>query len=332
MRPLVTASGSFAALQPHAEDDTDVDDDALLDSFDHGDDPFKTFDDVKPETTPAAESRHDRPSMEEQHPSPKASAMPKQVEMLKSAPQAHSQATQTSTSTFGVDSTLFWEDVIVDIESAEEKAKADPERATQAEVARADTVVPDPPQQISWSLSRAAIPEGAKKVYAVRRGHRPDFYFDWYGADGAEAQTLGVAGALHKGFKTSSPTCCEDAMFFMNHGPEECGRGGGRLGKCSPPCRPVEIEYRTLNGPATSSDQKADEPKKPLCRICQISPLHGGGLVCASCASAPRAEVTFRQAIQEFNLQPEQLRILQYASQGYNVFYTAPQAQASQPS
>ena len=42
----------------------------------------------------------------------------------------------------------------------------------------------------------------AKKYYAVARGRKPGIYRLWAGAEGAEAQVRGWAGALYKGFAT----------------------------------------------------------------------------------------------------------------------------------
>jgi ribonuclease HI len=40
----------------------------------------------------------------------------------------------------------------------------------------------------------------SKKYYAVARGTRPGIYAAWFGAEGAEAQIRGVAGARYRGF------------------------------------------------------------------------------------------------------------------------------------
>lgn len=41
-----------------------------------------------------------------------------------------------------------------------------------------------------------------KQFYAVRIGRKPGIYEEWSGAEGAEAQVKGFAGAAHKGFAT----------------------------------------------------------------------------------------------------------------------------------
>ena len=41
-----------------------------------------------------------------------------------------------------------------------------------------------------------------KKFYAVARGYRPGIYTAWFGAEGAEVQIRGFAGARYKGFAT----------------------------------------------------------------------------------------------------------------------------------
>jgi ribonuclease HI len=44
----------------------------------------------------------------------------------------------------------------------------------------------------------------SKKYYAVSRGIRPGIYTAWFGAEGAEVQIRGVAGALYRGFASLS--------------------------------------------------------------------------------------------------------------------------------
>ena len=41
-----------------------------------------------------------------------------------------------------------------------------------------------------------------KNFYAVRRGHAPGIYTQWFGAAGAQVQVQGFAGAVYRGFAT----------------------------------------------------------------------------------------------------------------------------------
>jgi ribonuclease HI len=52
----------------------------------------------------------------------------------------------------------------------------------------------------------------AKKYYAVARGRNPGIYTAWFGADGAEAQVRGYAGARYKGF----PSLAEARKWMEN--------------------------------------------------------------------------------------------------------------------
>jgi ribonuclease HI len=52
----------------------------------------------------------------------------------------------------------------------------------------------------------------AKQYYAVARGRKPGIYRLWAGAEGAEAQVRGWAGALYKGFAT-----LDEARHWMDN-------------------------------------------------------------------------------------------------------------------
>jgi ribonuclease HI len=60
---------------------------------------------------------------------------------------------------------------------------------------------------IFWYLSKMAA---KKKYYAVARGHKTGIYDQWYGKNGAEAQTNGYSGALFKKFSLK-----EDAISWL---------------------------------------------------------------------------------------------------------------------
>jgi ribonuclease HI len=54
-----------------------------------------------------------------------------------------------------------------------------------------------------------------KQFYAVRKGRQPGIYEAWFGAEGAEAQVKGVAGAEYRGFVT-----LEEAQAWLAGGNE----------------------------------------------------------------------------------------------------------------
>jgi len=53
-----------------------------------------------------------------------------------------------------------------------------------------------------------------KKYYAVRRGHRTGIFTEWFGAQGAQAQVKGFAGAQYRGFATRA-----EAQAFLEGSP-----------------------------------------------------------------------------------------------------------------
>lgn len=50
-----------------------------------------------------------------------------------------------------------------------------------------------------------------KKFYAVRRGHQPGIYTEWFGPRGAQLQIKGFSGAVYRGFPTR-----REAEAFLN--------------------------------------------------------------------------------------------------------------------
>jgi ribonuclease HI len=54
-----------------------------------------------------------------------------------------------------------------------------------------------------------------KKFYAIRRGHRPGIYTQWFGPEGAQRQVEGFAGAVYRGF----PSRAEAEAFMAGASP-----------------------------------------------------------------------------------------------------------------
>ncbi|KAI7569810.1 hypothetical protein KC317_g3002 [Hortaea werneckii] len=101
--------------------------------------------------------------------------------------------------------------------------------------------LPTPPRSsqspnLRWNLDGISIPH-AKKIYAVRRGHKPGFYWSY---EEANQQTLEFSSNLYRSFKNSA-TGQRKAIEFMNHSPDAEGVCLGF--KCNPKCKLVEEEY-----------------------------------------------------------------------------------------
>lgn len=101
--------------------------------------------------------------------------------------------------------------------------------------------LPTPPRSsqspnLPWSLDGTSIPN-AKKIYAVRRGHKPGFYWSY---EEANQQTLEFSANLYRSFKNSA-TGQKKAVEFMNHSPD--AEGVCPVFRCSPKCKSVEEEY-----------------------------------------------------------------------------------------
>ncbi|KAI7307228.1 hypothetical protein KC315_g13847 [Hortaea werneckii] len=101
--------------------------------------------------------------------------------------------------------------------------------------------LPTPPRSsqspnLRWDLDGISIPT-AKKIYAVRRGHQPGFYWSY---EEANQQTLEFSSNLYRSFKNSA-TGQRKAIEFMNHSPDP--EGVCPIFRCNPKCKLVEEEY-----------------------------------------------------------------------------------------
>ncbi|KAI6844472.1 hypothetical protein KC340_g6370 [Hortaea werneckii] len=101
--------------------------------------------------------------------------------------------------------------------------------------------LPTPPRSsqspnLRWSLDGISIPN-AKKIYAVRRGYKPGFYWSY---EEANQQTLEFSSNLYRSFKNSA-TGQRKAVEFMNHCPD--AQGACPVFRCKPNCKSVEEEY-----------------------------------------------------------------------------------------
>ncbi|GAB1742646.1 hypothetical protein NU219Hw_g8360t1 [Hortaea werneckii] len=130
----------------------------------------------------------------------------------------------------------------LDRESEARKARDDkPSHSAPSTTPCSTAHLPTPPRSsqspnLRWSLDGICIPN-AKKIYAVRRGHKPGFYWSY---EEANQQTLEFSSNLYRSFKNSA-TGQRKAVEFMNHCPD--AEGLCPVFRCSPKCKPVEEEY-----------------------------------------------------------------------------------------
>ncbi|RMZ05587.1 hypothetical protein D0862_04901 [Hortaea werneckii] len=126
---------------------------------------------------------------------------------------------------------------------------SDQHRAPDLSHEREDTpelesfVDPRPPLK----LSPSDIPQGTKKIYAVRHGHKPGIYFQW---DEAQAQVEGYVGNRFMSFKR-----LDDALDYYHHSPAGCTYQNGSC--CQPDIKAAEQardEWRRRNPPKTTDD------------------------------------------------------------------------------
>ncbi|KAI7190020.1 hypothetical protein D0869_06230 [Hortaea werneckii] len=129
-----------------------------------------------------------------------------------------------------------------DRESEARKACDDkPSHSAPSTIPCSTAHLPTPPRSSQspnprWSLDEITIPN-AKKIYAVRRGYKPGFYWSY---EEANQQTLEFSSNLYRSFKNSA-TGQRKAVEFMNHSPD--AEGVCPVFRCSPKCKLVEEEY-----------------------------------------------------------------------------------------
>ncbi|KAI7160601.1 hypothetical protein KC349_g3353 [Hortaea werneckii] len=130
----------------------------------------------------------------------------------------------------------------LDRESEARKACDDkPSHSAPSTIPCSTAHLPTPPRSsqspnLRWSLDSISIPN-ARKIYAVRRGHKPGFYWSY---EEANQQTLEFSSNLYRSFKNSA-TGQRKAVEFMNHSPD--AEGLCPVFRCSPKCKSVEEEY-----------------------------------------------------------------------------------------
>ncbi|KAI7240110.1 hypothetical protein KC352_g14813 [Hortaea werneckii] len=131
---------------------------------------------------------------------------------------------------------------VIDREVVARKACDDkPSHSAPSTVLCSTAHLPTPPRSsqspnLRWNLDGISIPN-AKKIYAVRRGHKPGFYWSY---EEANQQTLEFSSNLYRSFKNSA-TGQRKAIDFMNHSPDAEGVCPGF--KCNPKCKLAEEEY-----------------------------------------------------------------------------------------
>ncbi|KAK4541533.1 hypothetical protein LTR36_007830, partial [Oleoguttula mirabilis] len=156
------------------------------------------------------------------------------TELSQIASQHHKGVGSNFDSFFPPDSTALWIAASSQVERAEQsffgsKAYA---KTQQLNVVAAERTLPAPltsfeqpsepaalpGYQLSWRSEPVGIPLDATRIYAVRRGRNPGFYFAFEGQSGAEAQVRGFEGCLYQWYLIDE-VGLEDACAFMNHDP-----------------------------------------------------------------------------------------------------------------
>ncbi|KAF7196037.1 ATP-dependent DNA helicase PIF1 [Pseudocercospora fuligena] len=213
----------------------------------------------------------------------------------------------------------------------------------------------------SWTLTRAHIPATAKKIYCVLRGHRPGFYFEWYGANGAEKQVSGFRDNLFVSFPRSKKGSIQssgaehtirDAVNYMNHSAAGCTYGCGSkchgqtpvpvsgstqpppTAKMKPIAQAVPAEKRAPSAPSDRESQSktfgnvsrtaAHERGHAFCRRCCNMRTVAGERLCQPCRTSKDFQDRIRACADDFSLVPEQLEALRLVAEGKNVFVTGP--------
>lgn len=177
--------------------------------------------------------------------------------------------------------------------------------------------------QTKWQLSSSNIPPAARKIYCVRRGLRPGFFYEWAGTNGAEKQVSGFHDNLYisfpQGKKASiKPGNLEEvvasALDFMNHGPQSCKYS------CRGKCGLDELAQRQQRPPAP----KAKDSN--VCRNCLQQPPHevdgDRWRICHACWISDSIQVAIHRSQQKLALCDEQMRVLDLVAKGHNVFFT----------
>lgn len=176
-----------------------------------------------------------------------------------------------------------------------------------------------------WQLLSEDVPSAARKIYCVRRGQRPGFFFEWTGTNGAEAQVKGFQDNLFisfpQGKKSIKPDNLDEviatALDFMNHDAQSCKYN------CKGKCELVESakQQQQQQHPTASKAKDLD-----LCRICHLQPPHeeegARWRICHSCWISGSTQAIIHRSSQKLQLCDEQTRILEVVAKGRNVFFT----------
>ncbi|KAK5114069.1 hypothetical protein LTR85_010375 [Meristemomyces frigidus] len=185
------------------------------------------------------------------------------AELSQIASQRHTDASSDTEAFLPPDSTALWIAASSQVERAEQsffhtKAHARRQLGAVANEQALPTPVTSfeqpsgpaalPSYQLSWRREPVVMPPDAVRVYAVRRGRRPGFYFAYEGLDGVEAQVIDFKDCLYQWFVIDEDGL-DEACDFLNHAPTECRHS------CDPPCRKPEQENpdvlkRPSEGPA----------------------------------------------------------------------------------
>lgn len=203
---------------------------------------------------------------------------------------------------------------------------------TESNVAKADDEPHNAVSTPTWDLRPSEIPVQAKKIYCVMKGHKRGFFFEYFGAGGAEEQVRGYQGNLFMSFPKGKKASLKpnnvnevilDAVRYMNHDSDSCSYG------CGDKCRPDNIQRHHPQPSRPAKNEKefvnpmiARSRARNLCRACGKVPPSRGGRMCESCMSSPDVSSRIQASNEKFALSEEQSRVLDLVAQGRNVFFT----------
>ena len=211
----------------------------------------------------------------------------------------------------------------------------------------------------AWKLPLEQAQEwrqsGVKKVYCVRNGHRPGFYPQWYGTEGAEKQVKGFSNCAYRSFSmiNNLEKSIRDAEEYMNRTPGACKIPGqpAKPQSFRTVASPMQVQKKqstnhmvqstggnvdygsssssskqSTTGSGESQDLSTPGPTynikdKCLCMHCQKKPLPGERL-CCECLESPDMLSRIELIATEFRLVDEQKRLLELAACGKNLFFT----------
>lgn len=259
-------------------------------------------------------------------------AAPSQVERAEQSVPQHPVKAEDEESFLPPDSTAWWIAASSQVGRAEQSFSNPVARpVSHPEHVKAEQTLPTPltsfeqpvepsmlPRfQLRWRSEIVDVPLDADRIYAVRRGRKPGFYFTFEGKRGAQIQTSDFEDCLYQWYMVDD-TGLRDACEFLNHEPDECRH------RCQPQCRKLEFEYSNLKaGLAHFTLPNEDNLLESRhCAACHVAVGCKSAILCRTCALTPTCDPALDMCIKQANLCAEQADVLRLTAQGHNIFYT----------